>query len=871
VRSAAGPASDGAAHGAVRWLTAQSFAFGFTAALVGVVANAMFLDAYGARWLPVTYLLVAAAGVSVSAGIARASRRFDLVPIAVTVLGSITAVFTGAWLLGATGDAPWVSGPLLVVFAILIGLGFTFVGMQAGRILDIAGIKARLPRIMAGFPVGAVAGGLAGGPLVTWTGRTEGLLLPTVLAQATFTTLVWATGRRFADRLARPPAPPPRPTMPAGGERRGVGRLLANPFVVLVVGYQVLSSFGSQIADYLVMDRAAARFPDSEDLARFVSGYTAVMNTAIILFLVLLAGPLMRRFGLRLGIAANPVVVTTLALVMVVVLVGSGAASLALLLTVSAARILDLVLDDGMTRTSVNALFQVLPPASRVEAQAVVEGMGVPVAIGLSGVAIILVNLLPAPLPVTIAVMVLVCAAWSGAAFALHRAYRPALADALRRRPVLDEAARVAGSAEELEAARRLAARGEPGAVRLALEVLAEMDRPAPLLDLVDLSRDVRPDLRLTALAGRAHLGDVEARGRLADEAEAALASPGTDDRVRAASALAEVAAPRRSPLLLRALADEDAGVRAAALGAVTVDDADAALGSAVGGLRDPVTAAAAAGAVRRLGEAAVPALDAALTSADASTEPWVRRLVGAVAPSAGREEVLVRHVGCDGLLLGLAVLDALAGPEAATGSVAAACDAAIRGDVDATVRLLGVVVAVDGTLADAVPDRALRRALGDELALRRARLSAALAARHGTEALADALTVLRSGGADLGVAVEAVEVVVGPASSREVVPVLDPRLGPGERLDRLGGAGHGPPAFAGPAEAVRWLVEEPATGAVSDWLRACAVASAAGHGWLPGYDLGAARRLAGTALVEQLARAGPSERIGEASTATPG
>jgi hypothetical protein len=867
-----GPGTDGAAHGAVRWLTAQSFAFGFTAALVGVVANAMFLDAYGARWLPVTYLLVAAAGVAVSAGIARASRRFDLVPIAVAVLGSITAVFTGAWLLGADGDAPWVSGPLLVVFAILIGLGFTFVGMQAGRILDIAGIKARLPRIMAGFPVGAIAGGLAGGPIVTWTGRTEGLLLPTALAQAGFTALVWATGRRYADRLSRPPTPPPPPSAaPDGGERAGVARLLANRFVLLVVCYQVLSSLGSQIADYLVMDRAAARFPDSEDLARFVSGYTAVMNTAIICFLVLLAGPLLRRFGLRLGIAANPVVVTTLALVMVVVLVGSGAASLALLLTVSAARILDLVLDDGMTRTSVNALFQVLPPASRVEAQAVVEGMGVPVAIGLSGVVIILVNLLPAPLPVTIAVMVVVCAAWSGAAFALHRAYRPALVEALRRRPLLDEAARVAGSAEELAAARRLAARGEPGAVRLALEVVAEMDRPAPLPELVDLSRDPRPDVRLAALGGRAHLGDVEARGRLAAEVQAALASPDPDDRLRAASALAEVAAPRRVPLLERALADEDARVRAAALGVVGLDDADATLGSAVAGLRDPGTAAAAAGAVRRLGEAAVPALDAALTVPDASTEPWVRRLVSAVAPSPGREEVLVRHVGGEDLLLGLAVLGALAGPEAATGPVAAACDAAVRGDVDASVRLLGVVVAADGILADAVADRALRRALDDELDLRRARLSAALAVRHGTAALADALTVLRSGGADLGVAVEAVEVVVGPASSREVVPILDPRLGPAERLDRLRGSGHGLPAFAGPAEAVRSLVEEPDTGAVGGWLRACAVASAAGHGWLPGYDLGPARRVADHALVEQLARAGVSEPAAGSATATPG
>jgi hypothetical protein len=38
-----------AGDGAVRWLIAQSVVFGIVAALLGVVANAMFLEAYGAK------------------------------------------------------------------------------------------------------------------------------------------------------------------------------------------------------------------------------------------------------------------------------------------------------------------------------------------------------------------------------------------------------------------------------------------------------------------------------------------------------------------------------------------------------------------------------------------------------------------------------------------------------------------------------------------------------------------------------------------------------------------------------------------------------------------------------------------------------
>lgn len=848
-------------QGAVWWLTAQTLAFGFTAALVGVVANAMFLDAYGSGWLPVTYIVVGGAGVAVSAGIAAASRRFDLVPVAVAVLGAITATFAAAWLVAGGGGGAWVSGPLLVVFAILIELGFVFVGMQAGRVLDIAGIKATMPRIMAGFPVGAIAGGLLAGPLVTWTGRTEGLLLPTALAQAVFTLLVWATGRRYAARLARPPGPRPAPVSSARPRRRALAGLLAGRFVVLILVYQVLSALGSQLSDYLVMDRAAARFPASEDLARYVAGYTAVMNTVIILFLVVLAGPLMRRYGLRLGIAANPVVVTGLALVMVVVLLTDGGGSLALLLTVSATRIVDLALSDGTTRTSVNAMYQVLPPASRVEAQATVEGMGVPLAIGVSGVVILLVNLLPDPLPVTIAVMVLVCAAWSWAAFALHRAYRPALVGALRHRPVLDEFARVAGSADEVAAARRLASRGEAGAVRLALEVVAGMDRPAPLPELEALANHPDPEVRLTALSALEAVGDERARAELAREAEVAAGSTAPAVRTRAATVLRQVEAGRRAPLLAALLADPDPSVQVAALSAVTVEDGDVALAPALDALRRPAAAGAAAAALRALGVVVVPPLDAALTATGSMAPPWVHRLVSAVAASPERDLVLARHVDHPDPVVGLTVLRALAGSDPG-GAEGAATEAWVRTDAERARALLDLVVALeDGAGHDDPRHRGgpLLRALTDELDVHVARVGAALTAQHGRTLVADALATLGSGEGEVGVAVEVVEVVVGGQCAALAVALLDPRLTAAERVERLERAGvTGGPRPAGRADVVRRLVEAPADGGPSPWLRACAVWTAAREGSATPYDLTAARMVDDPVLAEQLALVDP-------------
>lgn len=461
--------------GPVAWLTAQAILFGASAALLGVVANAMFLGAFGSGWLPATYIVIGLAGIAVSAGIRRGAARFDLARLAVAVLGGAAGLFFLAWLVAVRGDGSWVSAPLLVLFPILIQLGFVFVGGQAGRVLDIAGIKASFPRIMAGFPVGATIGGLAAVPLVDVFGHVEDLLFATAIVEAAFAGLVWATGRRFAPQLA------PRPETGSSGAdeppqdraQLSLRHLLGRPFVALVLGYQVLSALGSQIADFLVFDRASALYPGAEDLGRFVAAYTAVMNGVAIAFLFLVAGPLLRRYGLRLGIGANPIADLALAVGILAALVVAGPASFVLLGMVSAARIADIALTDGLTRTSINALYQVLPARQRLVAQATVEGMGVPIAIGASGVLILVLEAFPAALAARIVVLALVCTAWAWVAGRLYREYGPALGAALQTRRLLEIDAPLDASLEDVVTLGTLAAGTDARGTRLARELVA--------------------------------------------------------------------------------------------------------------------------------------------------------------------------------------------------------------------------------------------------------------------------------------------------------------------------------------------------------------------------------------------------------------
>ena len=178
----------------VALLFAQAFAFGLTLALLVIPANSLFLGAYGAKWLPATYIATAVFGTGASALIARAARRTRLVHVATASLLILAVLFAASWVILVAGGV-WVSALLLVLFPIH-SRRVIFIGGQAGRLLDVRQLKARFPRIVTGFSLGFLAGGLLGVPLLALLGSTEHLMLATTVAVLAFLTLLLATEHR---------------------------------------------------------------------------------------------------------------------------------------------------------------------------------------------------------------------------------------------------------------------------------------------------------------------------------------------------------------------------------------------------------------------------------------------------------------------------------------------------------------------------------------------------------------------------------------------------------------------------------------------------------------------------------------------------
>ena len=369
-----------------------------------------------------------------------------------------------------------------------------------------------------------MAGGLAGPALLAVLGATADLLIMAAGAAAMFLGLVVATRRRYPAELSVVEHGE------EGAERPTLRTLSRNRYVLLIVAFQMLSAIESQWLDFLVFERAAQRYDDSSELARFISRFSAIAYGTDILFLLVLAGLLLRRFGLRYGLTANAVaVLTVLGAVVVASSIGSSSATIVFVLIV-AARVTDLTFSDGTSRTSLSAAYQAVPNRLRAVAQATVEGLAVPVAIGISGVGLLAVEWAGGAdglmLPVLTSVVVV---AWIVVASLLYREYRTNLLKSLRGR-ILDPADLAVEGESSLIAIDRLVGSDDERDVRLGLDLLTTARHPELPARLQRLVVDERVNVRTDALERLVHLAPQMA----AVAARAALDDPSAD--VRAAS-----------------------------------------------------------------------------------------------------------------------------------------------------------------------------------------------------------------------------------------------------------------------------------------------------------------------------------------------
>ena len=349
----------------------------------------------------------------------------------------------------------------------------------------------------------------------------------------------------------------------------------------------------------------------------------------------------------------------------------------------------------------------------------------------------------------------------------MYRAYTRALAGEMRRRSLAPDAFEIAEADEALES---LLGSDDARDVRLGLDLLPGVaSSPSAVHALRRVAEHADPEVRVLALVQLAALGDREAATAAAALAGELAQSPDPANRRAAAVALgARVLVPADRSVLVALLGDRDPTVRTAALDAVAADDAvePEVLRRVVAAVETPRTARSAAGALRRLGDPALPMLAAAVARDGASRNAPLLRAAAAAAVEHGPTIIEPALRDPDRVVV-LAALDAL---EATQG-----CDvvpAAILDDVfdDAAAHAARAFAARTSLAAR---DDSLRRALEDEIDLARRLVVAVLAVRHGA-GVRDAVRVVDcADGQRQALAVEALDVIISRAEAEVAIPLI--------------------------------------------------------------------------------------------------
>lgn len=618
------------AEGAIAFRLLSLMVVGMTGAVVGSAGvESLFFSRFGAEFLPYLYIglgpITFAVMVGMGALLSQEATRFLIrlpLGLAVVLLTARAALLPGA---------RWFYPVLWLVMMVVWTAQVMGSWGLAGAISDTRQAKRLFPLYGAGLILGGVIGGLTTGPLADWL-HAENLLLlwAGALIATSFIARSVTTATRPAPRRARlHRAPGPLVQMSQGFRdvwRWPLLRWMSVGLILFAILYFTLA--------LLFARAAAARFPQTDELAGFLGLFMGVSNGAALLVSVLAANRLFAAFG----------VLTMVLMLAVIYLAGYTAlivsGSFVALLSF---RFVQMIWVNGVWATGWQALFNVVPSERRSWTRLFMDGGPMQVGVVLSGLLLVLADrvLQPQHLYVVgaLVAMLAVVAMWRA-----RRAYAAALVEALRAgnpdvfRLEEEPFGGIRNDAETNAAVLAGATDPDPTVRRVSLDILAEVSGSDAEEVLVTALSDPEAGIRSAAVRGLARSPDPSARGAI----EVLLDDPEPEVRARAAGVLEAVPTlmemsrdPRpewrswalrilgdaavQADSVVAALTDPEDTVRASAARALSHFDAGLAVGPLIEALRDPSASVrdTAADSLARHGSDAEDALVAALARPD--------------------------------------------------------------------------------------------------------------------------------------------------------------------------------------------------------------------------------------------------------------
>lgn len=485
-------------------------ALGFV--FVQSMAFGVFMSEYGVQGLPYSYIAISIL-VSLMAMIyiklgARVSFS-RLLFINVSFLGG------GSLLIWLALNSPLYRSAAFFLplwFQVVVNFGNLAVWPLAGSLFDFQQGKRLFPLLGAGNWTANIIGGLIVPLLVKATGTLNLLLLAGLSFGAAFFILRTITRSYLQQKResATPSQDAPRPA----ASRQG---FFKDYYVLLIIAYTLLWWMVFFFVDNIFFDRAFAQYPDADQLTAFIGRLLALIGCVALFSSTVLTSRIIARFGLRVGLAAMPLLV--IFTMSILALSGRlGVSLFAIFLMGAFAKLVNVALGFSLSQSANAIVYQSLPDSRRARVQTVAEGIVQPIAVGLAGITLLGLTAGLKLNYVDLAyVFVGLGLVWLAVIFLLSREYVQALTRVITKRRLGDNVNAMADPVS-LALLRDRLQDAHPGVVIYAMNRLEALDQNSLVAELPRLIRhsaaEVRSEVfrRVESLRLKSMASDVQAQ-----------------------------------------------------------------------------------------------------------------------------------------------------------------------------------------------------------------------------------------------------------------------------------------------------------------------------------------------------------------------
>jgi AAA family ATP:ADP antiporter len=411
----------------VSLLLAHSFSIGWARIFARTAAFTLFLAEFDAQSLPYTYIGVSIIVTLISFAYLKMGERLSFSNLLIVTLSflliTLIALRVG---LGLSG-AGWLVFALPIWYEVLWTLTNLEFWNLAGRLFNVRQGKRLFGLIGSGEQVAIIIGGLLV-PVLVGLIDISNLLLTAAVAIAAAVGLLFYITHSFADHLSAPVE-----KAAAKGQESGAN-LLRNRYILLIYGLFGLGMVGFFFIDNIFYFQAEVQYPSQNQLASFIGVFFGVLGLITLFSKALLTSPIMRHYGMRVGLLVTPVILAISGTFTAVAGAAFGAVVFFFWL-VAMTKLLSVVFVESVDVSALNVLYQPLPATLRLRVQTAVEGLAYPVSIGLAGLVLSLLTTFFAFGAIQLVyVLLFILTVWIVLAIHLGRGYQMMLAQALAKR-----------------------------------------------------------------------------------------------------------------------------------------------------------------------------------------------------------------------------------------------------------------------------------------------------------------------------------------------------------------------------------------------------------------------------------------------------